>query len=290
MKKFLAIIAIALLLFPVVFASHNNPPPEENCGIFSLGSCLTGFLSGFLNAAVKPLISLINKLLIDSGSPSIFKSLWGFVVFICSFIAFIFLTICGMKFIVNSDNPVERYNAKKGLKTIITIFVLLPLSFYFYTLILDLNASLSNAFLNDVTTKFLEVKITGLLSSILNLLLYLIYLLVLIITIVILILRYLIISVGVVILPLGLVLYCLDFTKPYGSLIINFLACNIFSGFIGAITLKIVSMISGAPVFNGFQVVFGIAAFLITDVLILICMLLVVLKSAFFGNGSLKVI
>lgn len=288
MNKTIITLAIAiLLLIPVALASHNEPPIEDEngCSIFNLKNCFTGILDGFLNASLKPLLSLVENLLVESGSPELFRSLWAAIVFVCSFITFIFLTILGIKFIMCSDDPVKRYNAKKGLQTIVIISILLPLSFYFYDLILDMNGSLSSYFLNSTSASFLEIKTTGLLNSILNLLLYLIYLTVLILTVVILILRYLIVSLGIVILPIGLILYCFDSVKQYASLIINFLATNIFAGLIGAITLRIISIASSAEIFDGYQVVFGIAGFLIMDVVMLVCMLFVICKAA-FGSGK----
>lgn len=290
MNKITFLLAIALLFSSnIVFASHNDNSQEESvCGFSNLTACFTGFLEEFFDASLKPLIDFFKELIITSASPDIFKPVWSIIVLLCSLASMIFIIFNVIKLVMYAEYQLKRHQAKEGLKNIVIIAVLLPLSYYIYTTLLSFNSSLTNNFIQNINTSFFEVKFDNITSSILNLLLYIFYIVVLIITDIILVLRYFILSVGIVIFPLGIFMYYIDQLKCYGVLIINFLLSNIFAGFITSLILMIISMLSKVEIFQDYQVIFSISGLLITDAILVIIMFFVIIKASFHGVESVS--
>src|SRR3989344_8246552 len=283
MNKITFLVVVALIFSSnIVFASSNSEE-DNSCGFTNLSACFTGFLESFFNAPLKPLIDLFKELIVSSASPDIFKPVWGVIVLFCSLASMIFIIFNVIKLVMYAEYPLKRHQAKEGLKNIVIIAVLLPLSYYIYTMLLVFNSLLTNNFIQNINTSFFEVKFDNITSSILNLLLYLFYIVILIITDIILVLRYFILSVGVVLFPLGIFMYYIDCLKSYGVLIINFLLSNIFAGFITSLILIIVSMLSSVQIFENYQVIFSISGLLITDTILLVMMFFVVIKASVHG-------
>ncbi|MBD3303859.1 hypothetical protein GF343_01840, partial [Candidatus Woesearchaeota archaeon] len=109
MKKILFLLVLALLLTPaLVIADEEEEPVENECGIFNLGSCITQKLfehtTSIINAPIRPLISLIKKLLSESVVISVFKFLWQIMAYVISiFYALLFLYV-GFNFMTSGHD------------------------------------------------------------------------------------------------------------------------------------------------------------------------------------------
>ncbi len=280
-KTIFFLFLIVLLSTQLVSASHNDKPKKSECGLTNPFACLTDYVESLFNTSVKPLVSLIKNLFTEGASIGSFYEVWKIVMTISALISAIFLLISITKLILYSESVTERYNAKKTLQKFVLIIVLLPLTYYLYGLLLDVSTNMTDLFLNRVSTSFFEIKLRGVMSSIINLLVYLFYVIILILTIVLLMIRYLVLSVGVVFFPVGLLFSSFDYLKQYGSLILNFLFSNMFISVFCAIILQIFAKISNVYVFDDYEILLALAGFLIMDVLLVFTFVFSLLKSSF---------
>ncbi|MBI5065065.1 hypothetical protein HZA97_02405 [Candidatus Woesearchaeota archaeon] len=264
----------------LVSAGHNDRPKSE-CGLTNPFACLTDYVENLFNTSVRPLVSLVKYLLIEGARTDSFYNAWLFTMGFSAFTSTIFIAITIIKLVTFSNNIIERENAKNTFKKLVIILVLLPLTYYFYTSLLSINSNLTDLFFNSVSTSFFEIKLRGVMSSIINLATYLFYLIILIITIMLLSIRYFFLSVGVVFLPIGLIFFNFDFLKQYGSLILNFLMTNMFISVFCAITLKIFNILSKVYIFDEYQILMSTAGFLMIDLLLIFAISFTLIKSSF---------
>ena len=115
-SKLFPILVTLLLVLPIVFASSHEPPPEEeSCSIFSLVQCLkdTAYLISYtLGLAAQPFIQLVKYLMIEPPNTGVFKTAWLSIISIISIFYIFFLLYSGITFITQGDNIVKRYKAQ----------------------------------------------------------------------------------------------------------------------------------------------------------------------------------
>jgi hypothetical protein len=274
MKKYFAIFLI-LLIIPFVSA---------DCGITNLADCISqslfGYLLNILNSPVQPLLDAVHSLLTQPVNIDLFASIWGIIVYILSLFYGILLMYVGFKFIISGHSVEKREKAKSDLANILIMIVLVQASFYLYSLIIQIVASVSTVVLNMVQQNFFLLTIDNISSVGLELSLIIPYLASILITLILLVIRYVIVSSGVILFAIGIFFYFIDPLKQYGKLIINFLIATISITFFYSIIFLASSMLLNVSVFQDFKILVMIGAFMLVNIATIIVALFVVIKSA----------
>jgi len=274
MKKYI------LALVPVLFISLVS----ADCGITNLASCISesffNFLLGILNAPIQPLLDLVYNLLTQPVNIDIFSEVWGIVVYILSLFYGILLMYIGFKFILSGYSFEQREKAKAGLAKIIIMMVLVQASFYIYSLIIEVNASVTTVILNMIQKDFFLLTIDNISNLGLELVFAIPYLISIAITLILLTLRYLIVSSGVILFAIGIFFYFVEPLNNYGRLIINFLISTIVITFFYSIIFLASSKLLDVGSFSNFKILVMIGAFTCINLVTIFVALFVIIKSA----------
>ena len=293
MKRFLFLLAIALLLSSVlVIADEDEEPVENECGIFNLGSCITQklfeYATEIINAPINPLISLVQKLLSEPVIISVFEYLWKIMTYIISiFYALLFL-YAGFNFMTSGHDVVKRDGAKKWLKNIIIMMILIQTSYFIYDILVQISAALTEGVVGLIDGSFFLLTLDNLVNNSLQLFFTIPYVGMLLVTALLLTLRYAIVSVGIALFPIGLFLYFIEPLKDYGQLILNFLGINIFITFFCAIVLLAFSKLIDLPVFSNLKILVMITAFSAVIFVIVYFSFFSLIKSAFNAGAKIS--
>jgi len=268
-----------LLLFLIII-----PIASADCGITNLAGCIAesffNFLLGILNAPIQPLLDAVYYLLTQPVNIDIFSSLWGIIVYILSLFYGILLMWVGFKLVISGHSVEKREKAKSDLANILIMIVLVQASFYLYSLIIQMVASVSTVVLNMVQQNFFLLTIDNITNIGLELVLIIPYLVSILVTLVLLTLRYVIVSAGVVLFAIGIFFYFINPLNHYGKLILNFLIATISITFFYAIIFLASSMLLDIGVFQNFKILVMIGAFTLVNISTIVLALFVIIKSA----------
>ena len=297
MKKLIILLVLALLLSSIfVIADEEDEeeeePIENECGIFNLGSCITQKLFEYttviINAPIQPLISLVKKLLSEPVIISVFQYLWKIMAYVISIFYGLLFLYAGFNFMTSGHDIVKRDNAKKWLKNIIIMIVLIQTSYFLYDIIVQISATLTNGVLGLIDDSFFQLTLNNLVNNALQFFFAIPYVITLLITALLLILRYAIVSIGIALFPIGLFLYFIEPLKDYGNLILNFLGINIFITFFCAIVLLAFSKLINLPVFSSLKIMVMITAFFAVIFIIVYFLFFALIKSASKTEGKIR--
>jgi len=193
----------------------------SDCGITNLGSCLVEKLFDFiiyiLNLPVKPLLALINNLMIEPVNIQIFASTWSIIIYMLSLFYGILLLIVGFRFLVSGYSPEQREKAKKSLMNIILMMVLIQTSFFLYELILQVVASMTAVVYGSIPSDFFLAIAEGFSNIGLELIMIIPYVFTLLVTLIFLSLRYICVGIGVVFCAIRFLIYFLPKIKPLNA-------------------------------------------------------------------------
>ena len=274
MKKYLALL-LPLLAIPLVSA---------DCSITNLASCIAdsffNFLLSILNAPVQPLLNMTYSLLTQPVNIDIFSSIWSVMVYILSLFYGILLMYIGFKFVISGYSFEKREKAKSDLTNIIIMIVLVQASFYLYSLLNQIIASVTTVILNMVSQNFFLLTIDNVTNIGLEIVLLLPYLVSIVITLVLLTLRYVIVSAGVILFAVRIFCYFFEPLKHYGKLILNFLTATIAITFFYSIIFLASSMLLNISAFQNFKILVMIGAFTLINLTTIAIALFVIVKSA----------
>lgn len=274
MKKY-AFLLLPLLIIPLVSA---------DCGITNLASCISesffNFLLSILNAPIQPLLDAVHYFLTQPVNIDLFSSIWSIIVYILSLFYGILLMWVGFKFIISGHSVEKREKAKSDLANILTMIVLVQASFYLYSLLNQVVASVSTVVLNMVQQNFFLLTIDNISNIGLQLVFLIPYLVSILVTLVLLTIRYVIVSSGVLLFAIGIFLYFFAPLKEYGKLIINFLFATISITFFYAIIFLASSMLLDIEIFQNFKILVMIGAFSLVNTATIAIALFVIVKSA----------
>jgi len=274
MKKYFSFLFL-LLIIPLVSA---------DCGITNLAGCIAesffNFLLSILNAPLQPLLDAVRYLLTQPVNIDLFSSIWGIIVYILSLFYGILLMYVGFKFIISGHSVEMREKAKSDLANILIMIVLVQASFYLYSLIIQIVASVSTVTLNMVEPNFFLLTADNITNIGLELILIIPYLVSILVTLILLTLRYVVVSSGVILFAIGIFMYFIGPLKHYGKLIINFLIVTISITFFYSIIFLASSMLLDVGIFANFKILIMIGAFTLIDVLTIVITLFVIIKSA----------
>lgn len=254
------------------------------CGITNLGTCLVEGLFDFiiyiLNLPVKPLLALINNLMIEPVNIQIFASTWSIIIYILSLFYGILLLIVGFRFLVSGYSPEQREKAKKSLMNIILMMVFIQTSFFLYELILQVVASMTAVVYGMIPPSFFLVTSEGFANIGLELVLLIPYILSLVITVIFLALRYICVGMGVIFFAIGIFFYFIEPLESYGKLIINYLGVLISLPFFYSIILLASSKFLETDTFSDMKIVVMIGGFSLVNLLTIFLIIFVIFKAA----------
>jgi hypothetical protein len=256
----------------------------SECGITNLGSCLVEKLFEFiiyiLNLPVKPLLALINNLMIEPARIDLFASLWSVIIYMLSLFYGILLLIVGFRFLISGYSPEQREKAKRSLMNIIIMMILIQSSYLLYSLILELVAGLTSGIYKLIPSSFFLLESGSIENIGLQLVLLIPYIITLVITLIFLALRYICVGAGIVIFPIGIFFYFIEPLQSYGKLILNYLAVLITLPFFYAIILLASSKFIEINTFSGMKILVMIGGFALINVFTLFLIIFVIIKSA----------
>ncbi|MBI2657617.1 hypothetical protein HYX08_02890 [Candidatus Woesearchaeota archaeon] len=272
------LVIILLLLVPVVYAE------EESCGLTNLATCipqkLFQYILDLINAPLQPFLYLVKSLLSEPVNTEAFIPVWAIIVYILSIFYGLFIVFAGFNLIISGYSAEKRERAKEWLRNIVLMMVFVQASYYLYSIILEISASLTAGIINSIDPNFFLLKADNITDIGIQLILLLPYLITLLITVIFLSLRYLLVAVGVLFFPIGLFFNFLPPTQSYGKLIIHCLLVVIFLPFIHSLMLLAASKLVEVSVFGNYKTLVMIAAFLLINVSMIFLAFFVIAKAA----------
>ena len=254
------------------------------CGITNLGTCLVEkffeFIIYILNLPIRPLLTLINNLMIEPVNIQIFASTWAIIIYMLSLFYGILLLITGFRFLVSGYSPEQREKAKKSLANILIMMVLIQASFLIYSLALDIVASMTAVVYGAIPPDFFLATSDGFVNIGLELVMVTPYVLTLLLTLIFLALRYICVGVGVVFFAIGIFFYFFEPLQAYGKLIINYLGVLISLPFFYSIILLASSKFLETETFSSLKILVMIGGFSLVNIFTLFVALFVIFKAA----------
>jgi len=264
----------------------------SSCGITNLGSCLVEKLFEFiiyiLNLPIRPLLAMINNLMIEPVNIQIFASTWSIIIYMLSLFYGILLLVIGFRFLVSGYSPEQREKAKKSLADILIMMVLIQASFLLYSLVLEIVASMTAVIYGSIPDSFF-LATAGSFSNIgLELVLIVPYVLTLLVTLIFLALRYICVGIGVVFCAIGIFCYFFEPLKSYGKLILNYLGVIIALPFFYSIILLASSKFLEVGAFSEMKILVMIGGFSLVNLFTIFLTLFVIFKAASAVSGPVK--
>lgn len=262
------------------------------CGITNLGTCLVEGLFNFiiyiLNLPVKPLLAMINNLMIEPVNIQIFASTWSIIIYMLSLFYGILLLIVGFRFLVSGYSPEQREKAKKSLMNIILMMVLVQASYILYSLVLEIVASMTAVVYSSIPDSFFLATAGSFTNIGLELILIIPYVLTLLVTLIFLALRYICVGMGVIFCAIGIFFYFIEPLQGYGKLILNYLGVMISLPFFYSIILLASSKFVEVGIFSSMKILVMIGGFCLVNIFTIVLALFVIFKAASAVSGPVK--
>ena len=256
----------------------------SECSVTNLGDCVVeaffNFIFSFVKTALQQFLFIIKDLMTDKINIEIFAGTWGTIVYALSLFYGLFLIIVGFQFILSEGSPEKREKAKSNLSKIFIMIFLVQISFFLYSLILEIGSSMTEVVWNSIPSNFFIFNSETFLGESLEFFLVLSYFTTLIVTLVFLSIRYLCVGVGVLFFCVGIFLYFIEPLESYGKLILNYLGVLIFLPFFYSIIILASSKLTESGIFENFGVLALIGCFSLINFITLFLVLFVVFKTA----------
>ena len=263
-----------------------------DCGITNLGSCLAEkmfeFIIYILNLPIKPLLGFIRTFLTEPVNIQIFAEVWVIIVYILSMFYGFLLLISGFRFLVSGYSVEQREKAKRELRNIIIMMVLIQASFFLYSLALDLFSSVSTVIFNLISEDFFLVTADNISNVGLELVMIIPYVLVIVLTLIFLALRYIFVSIGVLFFTIGIFFYFVDVLNSYGKLILNYLGLVISIPIFYSLIFLASSKLLEVETFQNLKILLMIGAFSLVNLLTIFLILFVIIKAANAVSGPVR--
>jgi hypothetical protein len=257
----------------------------SECGLTNLASCIpekiVEFILLILNSMVQPFLSLTKTLLSLPVEISLFNGLWKIIIYVLSTFYGLLFLYCGFNFIISGYDTAKRENAKRWLRNIIIMIVLLQASYFLYETIIDLSSFMTAGVIGMINENLFLFNPEGLTQA-MNIgvvILIMAYVSVLFFTILLLLIRYIFVSVGVVFFTIAIFLYYIPPIRAFGSKILYAIMVNIFIPFIVTIILLASAKITELPAFVEYRIIVMTASFLLVDAVIIYLMYSIVTQS-----------
>jgi len=254
------------------------------CGLTNLATCLPEkffeFITSVMNAAIQPLLKLVQTLLTEPANVNTFQPLWAVIVYIISMFYGLFFLFAGFNLMISGYDSAKREKAKYWLRNVVLMIIFVQASFLIYSLILELSSLMTAGVINIIDPKFFLMTLDSGLNFGLQLSLLSFYIITMITTIILLGLRYLFAIIGVVFFPIAMFFYFIPPLQSYGKLITNLLLVIIFVPFFDAVMLFGASALLKIPVFANFKIVLTIVAFTAVNLLMILLTIFAIIKAA----------
>jgi len=262
----------------------------EECGLLNLATCipekLYDYFLNIINAPIQPLLTFTKSLLTEPVNISLFGSVWAIIIYILSMFYGLLLMYSGFNFMISGYDAVKREKAKEWFRNIFIMMILIQMSYFIYSLVIDMNSLMTSGIINMTDEKFFLLTADNLINLGLQFFLGIFYVLTLIFSVIFLALRYIIVAIGVVFIPIGVFFYFIPPLNSYGRLILNFLGICIFVTFFDSLILLAGSKLVELSIFANFKIVVMISVFSIANFLMFYLMFFSALKSAFKTGES----
>jgi len=262
----------------------------SDCGLLNLASCLPekiyDFTISLINAPISPLLEFTKNLLTEPVNLNAFASIWAIVMYILSLFYGLLMLYSGFNFMISGYDSVKRAKAKEWFRNIFLMIVLIQISYFLYSIVLDINSLLTSGIINMVNQDFFLLTADNIINIGLQFFFSLIYVLTLLLTVLLLVLRYIVVAIGVVFVPFGIFFYFIPPLQPYGKLIFNFLGVCIFITFFDAIIFLACSKLIDIQIFENFKILVMISAFSMANFMMFYLMFFSAIKSAFKTGGQ----
>ena len=254
------------------------------CGLTNVATCLPEkffeFITSVMNAAIQPLLKLVQTLLTEPANVNTFQPLWAVIVYVISLFYGLFFLFAGFNLMISGYDSAKREKAKYWLRNVVLMIIFVQASFLIYSLILELSSLMTAGVINIIDPKFFLMTLDNGLNFGLQLSLLSFYIITMITTIVLLGLRYLFAIIGVVFFPIAMFFYFIPPLQNYGKLITNLLLVIIFVPFFDAVMLFGASALLKIPVFANFKIVLTIVAFTAVNLLMIVLTIFAIIKAA----------
>src|SRR3989338_6524700 len=259
----------------------------DECGLLNLATCipekLYDYFLNIINAPIQPLLTFTKSLLTEPVNISLFGSIWAIIIYILSMFYGLLLMYSGFNFMISGYDAVKREKAKEWFRNIFIMMILIQMSYFIYSTIIDMNSLMTSGIINMTDDRFFLLTADNIINLGLQFFLGIFYVLTLIFSVILLALRYILVAVGIVFIPIGVFFYFIPPLNSYGKLILNFLGICIFVTFFDSLIFLAGSKLVEIPLFADFKIVVMITAFSIANFLMIYLMFFSALKSAFNG-------
>jgi hypothetical protein len=264
---------------------------SDECGLLNLATCipekLYDYFLNIINAPIQPLLTFTKSLLTEPVNISLFGSIWAIIIYIVSMFYGLLLLYSGFNFMISGYDAVKREKAKEWFRNIFIMMILIQMSYFIYSLVIDMNSLMTSGIINMTDERFFLLTADNIINLGLQFFLGIFYVLTLIFSVIFLALRYIIVAIGIVFVPIGIFLYFIPPLNSYGRLILNFLGICIFVTFFDSLILLAGSKLVELSIFTNFKIVVMISVFSIANFLMFYLMFFSALKSAFKTGESL---
>ncbi len=266
----------------------------SECGITNLGSCLVevffDFIIYILNLPIKPLLAMINNLMVEPSNIGLFAGIWSVIIYMLSLFYGILLLITGFRFIISGYSAEQREKAKKSFGNIIIMMILIQSSYILYSLIQQVISSLTAGIYKLIPSSFFLLESGSFANIGLEIVMLIPYIITLIVTLIFLALRYICVGAGVVLFPIGIFFYFIEPLQSYGKLILNYLAVLLALPFFYAVILLTSSKFLEVGTFSDMKIIIMIGGFGLINVFTLFLILFVIFKSVTIARPAREVI
>ena len=254
------------------------------CGLLNLASCipekLYEFFISVLNAPLKPLLGFIKSLLTEPVNIEVLAPVWAIILYVLSIFYGLLLLYAGMNFMFSGHDEARRAKSKEWFQNVFLMILFTQMSFFLYSLILDVSSLLTAGMMNLVHPDFFLLTADNIINIGLQFSFALLYVLTLLLTTLILTIRYLTVAIGVVLFPIGIFLYFIPPIQDYGKLILNYLGVCIFIGFFNSIIFLVASQLVQIQIFENMKIMVMIGTFSMANLLMLYLLFFSIIKSA----------
>jgi len=263
---------------------------SDECGLLNLATCipekLYDYFLNIINAPIQPLLTFTKSLLTEPVNISLFGSIWAIIIYILSMFYGLLLMYSGFNFMISGYDAIKREKAKEWFKNIFIMMILIQMSYFIYSVVIDLNSLMTSGIINMTDDGFFLLTADNIINLGLQFFLGIFYVLTLIFSVIFLCLRYILVAIGVVFIPIGVFFYFIPPLKSYGKLILNFLGICVFVTFFDSLIFLAGSKLVEIPIFANFKIVVMISVFSIANFLMFYLMFFSALKSAFKTGES----
>lgn len=258
------------------------------CSLQNIASCigvkLYDFLLNLVNAPIKPLVAAFESLLSAQVEIRPFVYLWSIIVYVLSFFYIFMLMYAAVQFLSAGDDAQKRMQAKESLKNAVLVLAIVQSSFYIYSLLIDMNASLTQGMLYFLSDRFLlPIELSW---QYFEMPFVFMYVCMLAISVILLIGRFFLVAVGVIMFPLGIFLYFVTPLKEYGKSMLYFFTSLIFVPFFLTAILIGAEKVITLPLFSEIKPLVLVAVLLITNLVLVYITIGALLKGFLSGINS----